>query len=135
MKENRVEQIHRLLAGLLACSVAFACACGKSEETEKSKKDREETQTETTETTAQPTSTPTPTPTPTPEPGSFDAASAQSYMDGISFDGVVLVAENDQISWTYEGGLADRENNISNTMDTVFEFGSITKQFTAVCVM
>lgn len=148
MKENRVEQMHRLLAGLLACSVAFACACSKNEETEKSKKDRKATQSEETEepeteTTAKPTFTPTPSPspspspspTPTPVPGTFDEASAQSYMDGITFDGVVLVAENDQISWTYESGLADRDNNVPNTMDTVFEFGSITKQFTAVAIM
>ena len=66
---------------------------------------------------------------------SFDVDKAEAYMNSKNFDGVVLVADQDQVVWTYASGMADRENNVMNTMNTVFEFGSITKQFTAVAVM
>ena len=70
-----------------------------------------------------------------PVNSSFDADKAEEYMDSKKFDGVILVADQDQVVWTYAAGMADRENNVMNTMDTVFEFGSITKQFTAVAIM
>lgn len=140
---NTNSKLKKILSGLLALSVVLACACAKSEETTKktrksratsedsvvtdaSEKEAEkdsESDTEETET-AKETS-----------PSTFDADQAKSYMGSIDFDGVVLVAENDQIVWTYASGYADRKNKTPNTMDTVFEFGSITKQFTAVAIM
>ena len=68
-------------------------------------------------------------------PSSFSVSTADDYMTAIDFDGVVLVAEGDQILYSYVAGLADRSNGIANEMDTVFEFGSITKQFTAIAIM
>ena len=148
----------RIFAGLLAASFILSCACSKkdtsSEETEKSRSlssvtsettpaESETTKvTEPTETPAstetqvsEVTPTPTPTSTPTPVPTTFNATKADAYLDSVYFDGVVLVSENDQIIYTRASGLADRDNNVPNTMDTVFELGSITKQFTAVAIM
>lgn len=128
--------------GLLAVSLVLA-SCGKSEETTAKKKTKKPKAT-TTETTLAPTSTPTPTPTPTetptptPEPfaSTFDCAAAEAYMaSGIEFDGTILVAEQDQVVWTYSSGYADRLNKKENKLETVYEFGSITKQFTAVAIM
>ncbi|MBP5416099.1 MAG: beta-lactamase family protein [Clostridiales bacterium] len=68
-------------------------------------------------------------------PSTFDKSKADSYLSSIKFDGVVLVYENGQIVYTHEAGMADRDKDIPNTMDTVFELGSITKQFTAVAIM
>ena len=65
----------------------------------------------------------------------FDSGKADSYLDSIKLDGVVLVAEKDQIIYTKASGYADRDSKTPNTMETVFELGSITKQFTAVAIM
>ena len=47
---------------------------------------------------------------------------------------VCITMENEVI---YEGsfGMADMENKIPNTNDTIFSIASVTKQFTAVCIM
>ncbi|MBR5057177.1 MAG: beta-lactamase family protein [Clostridiales bacterium] len=141
-------KLKKILSVLLALSVVLACACAKSEETTKKTKktrtkntedsavtDTTEKATESdseisTESTTEVTQT-----TLAPAPSTFDTDKAKEYMNSINFDGVVLVAEGDQIVWTYAEGMADRENKTPNTLDTVFEFGSITKQFTAVAIM
>ena len=145
----------RILTGLLALAVALVCACGKKEETtEKTKKERKttvssevdepaESQTPTSVSEETQTSSPTPSPspapdvspTPSPDPSSFRTDKALNYMNSVTFDGVVLVADHGQEVWHIESGMADREQNILNSIDTVFEFGSITKQFTAVAIM
>jgi CubicO group peptidase (beta-lactamase class C family) len=51
------------------------------------------------------------------------------------FTGTVLVARKGKVIYEKAFGLADREWNIPNTIDTKFEIGSITKQFTAACVL
>jgi len=51
------------------------------------------------------------------------------------FTGTVLVARKGKVIYEKAFGLADREWNVPNTIDTKFEIGSITKQFTASCVL
>ncbi len=51
------------------------------------------------------------------------------------FDGVVLASENDNIIYEKSFGYANREWQISNTPDTKFRLGSISKQFTAYLII
>ena len=142
---NTYSKLKKILSGILALSVVLACACGKSDKSETQRKSRakkteevisdaseketeKESETDSGSDKEEPAATET-------SPSSFDADQAKSYMSSVDFDGVVLVAEGDQIVWTYASGYADRKNKTPNTMDTVFEFGSITKQFTAVAIM
>ena len=62
-------------------------------------------------------------------------ALVQSYADAGQFSGAVLVAEEDEIVYRGAYGLANREWNISNDVDTKFRIGSITKSFTATLVL
>jgi CubicO group peptidase (beta-lactamase class C family) len=55
--------------------------------------------------------------------------------DSSLFSGSVLVAQNGTILLNKGYGLADREQNIPNTPQTVFRIGSIGKQFTAMGIM
>ncbi|MBR5416463.1 MAG: beta-lactamase family protein, partial [Clostridiales bacterium] len=145
---NKESKLKKILSGLLAVSIVLLCACSKSEETTKKTRksraskteepvatDTSEKETESESETSTETTTEESETTTQPAPSSFSADKAKTYMDSIDFDGVVLVTEGDQVVWEYASGNADRKNKIPNTMDTVFEFGSITKQFTAVCIM
>jgi CubicO group peptidase (beta-lactamase class C family) len=58
---------------------------------------------------------------------------AQATIKG--FSGSVLVMKKNEVLLKKGYGLADREWNISNTPDTKFRIGSITKQFTAACIL
>lgn len=51
------------------------------------------------------------------------------------FMGSVLVAKGDRLLINQGYGFADLEWNIPNTSDTKFRIGSITKQFTAACIL
>ncbi len=51
------------------------------------------------------------------------------------FSGVVLVAKYDAPVFERAYGLADRERNIPNTVDTRFRIGSMNKMFTATAVL
>ena len=51
------------------------------------------------------------------------------------FDGAVLVAENGKIIYKDAFGLANREWNIANTVDTKFMIGSISKPLTATLML
>jgi D-alanyl-D-alanine carboxypeptidase len=51
------------------------------------------------------------------------------------FSGVVLIADGDQVVFEAAGGLADREAEVANSMDTRFNLGSMNKMFTAVAVL
>lgn len=57
----------------------------------------------------------------------------QSEING--FSGAVLVAKNDSIIVNKGFGMADKENNISNSPNTVFDICSVTKQFTAAAIL
>jgi CubicO group peptidase (beta-lactamase class C family) len=66
-------------------------------------------------------------------------AKIEEYMKGftenIQFNGSVLVAKNEQVLFKSGYGMADYENKIPNTPQTVFQIGSITKQFTATAIL
>ncbi len=51
------------------------------------------------------------------------------------FMGSVMVARSNQIVFMKGYGLANREYEIPNAPDTKFRLGSITKQFTAMCIL
>ncbi len=59
----------------------------------------------------------------------FDALAEQG------FSGAVLVAEGDQVLLRAAAGLADRVHGRVNQADTIFDVGSLTKQFTAAAVL
>jgi CubicO group peptidase (beta-lactamase class C family) len=60
---------------------------------------------------------------------------AQAQMEVKGFNGTVLVMQKNKVLLKKAYGLADREWNIANTTDTKFRIGSITKQFTAACIL
>jgi CubicO group peptidase (beta-lactamase class C family) len=59
----------------------------------------------------------------------------QAQVNVNEFTGTVLVAKKGKIIYEKAFGLADREWNIPNTIQSKFEIGSITKQFTAACIL
>jgi len=58
-----------------------------------------------------------------------------TQASNFGFSGVVLVAINGSVKFRKAYGMADRDRNISNNVNTVFDIGSITKQFTAAAIM
>ncbi|HSB65803.1 MAG TPA: serine hydrolase domain-containing protein [Anaerolineales bacterium] len=64
----------------------------------------------------------------------IDAYLSQTSEDG-TFSGSVLIAEKGQVLLSRGYGLADREQKITNSPQTRFRLGSITKQFTAMAIM
>jgi CubicO group peptidase (beta-lactamase class C family) len=58
---------------------------------------------------------------------------AQNQVKG--FTGAVLVMQKNKVLLRKGYGMADREWNIPNTPETIFELGSLTKQFTAACIL
>src|SRR5258705_3494688 len=67
------------------------------------------------------------------------AESLEMYMKALEdlkgFSGAVLVIKQDKVLLKKGYGLADLEWNVANTHDTKFRIGSITKQFTAACIL
>ena len=59
----------------------------------------------------------------------------QSYISQKTFMGSVLVARGDQVLFSKGYGSANLEWNIPNAPSTKFRLGSITKQFTAACIL
>lgn len=59
----------------------------------------------------------------------------KAYHNFNMFDGAVLVAENGKIIYKDAFGLANREWNITNTTDTKFMIGSISKPITATLIL
>jgi CubicO group peptidase (beta-lactamase class C family) len=57
----------------------------------------------------------------------------QSAKDG--FSGALLIAHDGEILLSKGYGLANKENEILVTSDTVFDTGSLTKQFTAAAIL
>jgi CubicO group peptidase (beta-lactamase class C family) len=58
---------------------------------------------------------------------------AQTNVRG--FSGTVLVMKQNKVLLEKGYGFADREWNIANTVETKFRIGSVTKQFTAACIL
>jgi CubicO group peptidase (beta-lactamase class C family) len=59
----------------------------------------------------------------------------ESYVNDHRFMGSVLVAKGGEILLSKGYGSADLEWSIPNTPDTKFRLGSVTKQFTAACIL
>ncbi|WP_375560168.1 serine hydrolase [Bernardetia sp. OM2101] len=61
-----------------------------------------------------------------------------SYLESSvtnGFSGVILVSQKGEIILSKGYGWADRENKIPNSPSTVFNIGSVTKQFTASAIL
>ena len=58
-----------------------------------------------------------------------------SYVDNHQFMGSALVAKGDDVVLSQGYGSADLTWNIPNSPSTKFRLGSVTKQFTAACVL
>jgi CubicO group peptidase (beta-lactamase class C family) len=61
-------------------------------------------------------------------------ALVQDYIDLDIFSGVILVAEQGKIKYHKAYGLADRETKTPNTVNTLFDIGSMNKTFTSIVV-
>jgi CubicO group peptidase (beta-lactamase class C family) len=60
---------------------------------------------------------------------------AQAEFKIKEFSGTVLVMQKGKAIYKKSFGLADREWNVANTNDTKYRIGSVTKQFTAACIL
>ena len=64
---------------------------------------------------------------------------ADAYLSKLTgqeeFGGAVLIATNGNVVFAKGYGLANREYDIANTTNTIFRLGSVTKQFTAMCIL
>jgi len=59
----------------------------------------------------------------------------QSYVADKKFMGTALVARGSEVLFSKGYGSANLEWNVSNASNTKFRLGSITKQFTAACIL
>ncbi|MBC7934586.1 MAG: class A beta-lactamase-related serine hydrolase [Rhizobacter sp.] len=59
----------------------------------------------------------------------------KTYHDFNMFDGSVLVSQNGKVIYKGAFGMANREWNISNTTDTKFMIGSVSKPITAILML
>src|SRR5262249_49574373 len=59
----------------------------------------------------------------------------QSYVSGKQFMGSALVAQNGKVLLSKGYGFANLEWEIPNSPTTKFRLGSVTKQFTAACIL
>lgn len=57
------------------------------------------------------------------------------YCEKNQFSGTILVSKGNEVLINRGYGMADYENNIINTPQTIFEIGSLTKQFTATAIL
>jgi CubicO group peptidase (beta-lactamase class C family) len=75
------------------------------------------------------------------QPASLRAASTaidqimQSHVASGDFNGTALVAREGQVVYEQAFGLANKEWDVPNDLQTKFEIGSMTKQFTALLVL
>ena len=58
----------------------------------------------------------------------------KEYIDLGIFSGIVLVAEKGEPIYHKAFGLAEREKNVPNTLNTLFDIGSMNKTFTQIVV-
>lgn len=59
----------------------------------------------------------------------------ETYHNYNMFDGAVLVSENGKVLYKGAFGMANREWNVANTVDTKFMIGSISKPITALLML
>ena len=62
-------------------------------------------------------------------------ALVEQYLDLDIFSGIVLVAEQGALKYHKAFGLANREANIPNSLNTKFDIGSMNKSFTKVLIL
>jgi CubicO group peptidase (beta-lactamase class C family) len=77
---------------------------------------------------------------PTTEPASLDFPQKaddylQTELKAERFAGSVMVARSNQIVFMKGYGLANRELDVTNAPNTKFRLASLTKQFTALCIL
>jgi CubicO group peptidase (beta-lactamase class C family) len=64
---------------------------------------------------------------------------ADAYLAKLAareeFSGSVLIATNGSVVFAKGYGMANRELSVPNTTNTIFRIGSITKQFTTMCIL
>jgi CubicO group peptidase (beta-lactamase class C family) len=60
---------------------------------------------------------------------------AQAEFKIKDFNGTVLVMQKEKVVYKKAFGMAEREWNIANTVNTKYRIGSVTKQFTAACIL
>src|SRR6187431_1892811 len=60
---------------------------------------------------------------------------AQAAFTVKEFNGTVLLMQKGKAIYKRSFGMADREWNIANTNETKYRIGSVTKQFTAACIL
>lgn len=63
------------------------------------------------------------------------ARQMNEFVSSRDFSGVVLVARNGHVLFQKAYGMANREHDVPNKLETKFRVGSVTKQFTAMAVM
>ncbi|HEV8363695.1 MAG TPA: serine hydrolase domain-containing protein [Gemmatimonadaceae bacterium] len=65
-------------------------------------------------------------------------AQLKAHVDRLaqadSFSGAVLIAKDGKVLWSQAYGIADRNFNVPNKVDTKFNLGSMNKMFTAVAI-
>jgi CubicO group peptidase (beta-lactamase class C family) len=69
------------------------------------------------------------------EARSLLAQKMDRYLKNNQFEGSVLVAEGEDILFIQTYGLANREHQAPNSIDTVFRIASVSKSFTAVAIL
>lgn len=69
-----------------------------------------------------------------PEDAEF-AEKIDDYMSTVEYHGVVFVAREGTVVFERAYGFSDHQTEEGNRTDTIFELGSITKQFTAAAIM
>lgn len=58
-----------------------------------------------------------------------------THWNNATPGGSILIAKGDKIIYQKAFGLADLEHNVPNTIETIFEAGSVSKQFTAASIL
>jgi CubicO group peptidase (beta-lactamase class C family) len=58
-----------------------------------------------------------------------------SHWNNATPGGTVLVSKGDHVIYHKAFGLADLEHNVPNTSETIFEAGSVSKQFTSASIL
>jgi CubicO group peptidase (beta-lactamase class C family) len=70
-----------------------------------------------------------------PQDQDSTARQMDQFVSSRDFSGTVLVARSGHILFQRAYGMANREHDVPNKLNTKFRLGSLTKQFTAMAVM